>query len=231
MKQTIYTKPLRMPDSIPTRTSDSIEVIKDDNGIITEIKEWKNEKFVPAQIAGGSELPEIPGEWLDNVEEHFFPSDPGSSSSIGYYITGIFKIDSDFINPFLSLGLGMDVLYAQIKDNIKNRLSEEFITALTDKSFPSNIILGSRNISFRDFVNTNCKEYFNGLGYDISPNGNIDITDGTFINQYVSAPILVELGSEFFMMYYTDIVRCLSQQYIFAEKDNEYYLIQLTLFD
>lgn len=233
MKETIYTKPLRMPDSRPTRINDTLKLIEE-GGQITKIERIIGGKTEEIST-GESDLTLIPGEWLDDVEEHFFPYDPSNvDSTIGYYVTGIYKIDSDFIRPLLSYEDLLSIIYCQIKDNIKNKLSEEFITALTNNSFPDNIILGSRNQQLGSFVSDNCTSYFSDLGYNLFPAGSIQITSGTFINLYTFGPILMDLISDdpkFFRKHYTEIDLCLSQEYIFAEKDDEYYLIQLTLFD
>ena len=229
MKTITYTKPLRVPDSMPTRVSDALTLTEDD-GKITKIERKVGGKT--EEISTGDVLTYVPGQWLDDVESHFFPTEPGTT--IGYKLTGIYKIDSDFIRPLLSYEGLLSIIYCQIKDNIKNKLSEEFTTALTNNSFHDNIILGSDNQELVDFVRDYCTSYFSDLGYNLSPTGNIRITSGTFINLYTFGPILMHLLSddpEFFSEHYTEIVLCLSQEYIFAEKDDEYYLIQLTFFD
>lgn len=229
MKEIIFTKPLRMPDDIPTRVTDSIK-LTEENGKVIKVERTVDGKTKEI----GNELTFIPGEWLDDVEPHFFPTDPSSSTTIGYKLTGIYKIDSDFIRPFLSYQNLLSIGYCKIKDNIKNKLSKEYITALTSNSFPDNIILGSEDKQLVDFVRDNCASYFSDLGYDLSPIGSIRITSGTFINLYIASPILMHLISddpEFLKEHYTEIILCLSQKYIFAKKDDEYYLIQLTFFD
>lgn len=95
--KTIYTKPLRMPDNMPTRISDVLTLTEDD-GKVTKIERTVGGKTEEIN-AGGDNSYTIKGEFTHELDSILFPEGEEQSEIGSDDVIGIFKVtDKKYID-------------------------------------------------------------------------------------------------------------------------------------
>lgn len=171
--KTIFTKPLRVPDAMPSRVTKSIE-LTEENGKITEIKDLNSGTTVSV---GGNDR-SVKCEWLTEYNKKFV--DQGESTC-AIDVIGVIKISDERIDEllkhqelfqdvetFFSFGIGST--FENTRDEFVKNLGTPAYKEILEKYTADGMItnLNESKSSYHPWDDV--FSYFRGLGFYVNTN-------------------------------------------------------------